>query len=65
MTLKAGDIITTGTQVGVGLRFSTPIYLKNKQTMHLSIKNLASKKKKLMIINKAEVLIFCFCIMKF
>ena len=39
MTLKAGDIITTGTQVGVALRFSTPIYLKNKQTMHLSIKN--------------------------
>lgn len=40
MTLKAGDIITTGTPAGVGLGFSTPIYLKNKQTMHLSIEKL-------------------------
>lgn len=40
MTLKAGDIITTGTPVGVGLGFKPPIYLKNKQKMHICIDKL-------------------------
>ncbi|NQY21574.1 MAG: fumarylacetoacetate hydrolase family protein [Campylobacteraceae bacterium] len=44
MTLKAGDIITTGTPSGVGLGLSTPIYLKDKQTMHLSIDKLGFQK---------------------
>lgn len=43
MTLEAGDLILTGTPAGVGLGFNPPVYLKNKDTVTLSITGLGEQ----------------------
>jgi 2-keto-4-pentenoate hydratase/2-oxohepta-3-ene-1,7-dioic acid hydratase in catechol pathway len=40
MTLRAGDIIATGTAAGVGIGFKPPKYLKSGDTMRVSITGL-------------------------
>ena len=42
MTLRAGDIIATGTAVGVGIGFNPPKYLKPGDTMRVSITGLGT-----------------------
>ena len=47
MTLKPGDLVTTGTPPGVGLgQKPTPIWLKPGDTMHLGIDKLGEQKQK-------------------
>jgi len=38
-----GDIVTTGTPPGVGLGMNPPIFLKDGDTMELSIDNLGKQ----------------------
>ena len=42
MTLRAGDIIATGTAAGVGIGFTPPRYLKSGDTMRVTITGLGS-----------------------
>jgi len=44
MTLYPGDIISTGTPPGVGMGQKPPVYLKDNQTMELSIEKLGSQR---------------------
>jgi 2-keto-4-pentenoate hydratase/2-oxohepta-3-ene-1,7-dioic acid hydratase in catechol pathway len=46
MTLNPGDIITTGTQPGVGMDINHQIFLKTVDEMILNIDNLGSQKQK-------------------
>jgi 2-keto-4-pentenoate hydratase/2-oxohepta-3-ene-1,7-dioic acid hydratase in catechol pathway len=42
MTLRAGDVIATGTPAGVGIGFKPPRFLKSGDVMKLSIGNLGT-----------------------
>lgn len=42
MTLRAGDIIATGTAAGVGIGFNPPKYLKSGDTMRVTITGLGT-----------------------
>ncbi len=44
MTLEPGDVISTGTPTGVGFGQKPQVYLKDNQTMELSIEKLGSQK---------------------
>jgi len=44
MTLYPGDVISTGTPPGVGMGQKPPVYLKDKQTMELSIEKLGTQR---------------------
>jgi len=44
MTLYPGDVISTGTPPGVGMGQKPPVYLKDNQTMELSIEKLGSQR---------------------
>ena len=46
MSLQAGDIITTGTPPGVGMGKKPQQFLKDGDTMRLSIDNLGEQKSK-------------------
>ena len=46
MTLKPGDIITTGTPPGVGMAMKPQVFLKANDEMILSIDNLGSQRQK-------------------
>ncbi len=46
MTLRPGDLITTGTPPGVGLGFKPPRYLKAGDEMHLGISGLGEQKQR-------------------
>ena len=46
MTLKPGDIITTGTPPGVGMGRKPQIFLKNGDVMKLEIDGLGFQKQK-------------------
>ena len=46
MTLKPGDIITTGTPPGVGMGKNPQIFLKDGDEMILEIDNLGTQKQK-------------------
>ena len=46
MTLKSGDIITTGTPPGVGMGRKPQIFLKSGDVMELQIDGLGSQKQK-------------------
>ena len=48
MTLKPGDIITTGTPPGVGMGKKPQIFLKNGDEMILTIDNLGFQKQKVL-----------------
>ena len=48
MTLKPGDIITTGTPPGVGMARKPQIFLKDGDVMDLKIDHLGSQKQKVM-----------------
>jgi len=50
MSLQAGDIITTGTPPGVGMGKKPQIFLKNGDTMRLSIDNLGEQNSKVISI---------------
>jgi 2-keto-4-pentenoate hydratase/2-oxohepta-3-ene-1,7-dioic acid hydratase in catechol pathway len=43
MTLKAGDVIPTGTPPGVGLGMKPPVFLKAGDTMRLGIEGLGEQ----------------------
>jgi len=43
MTLKPGDIITTGTPPGVGMGRNPPVFLKNEDKMELAIDGLGNQ----------------------
>lgn len=51
MTLKPGDIISTGTPAGVGLGFDPPQYLKPGDVVELGIDGLGSSRQKLKAYN--------------
>ena len=42
MTLRAGDVIATGTPAGVGIGFKPPRFLKPGDEMKLTIGNLGT-----------------------
>jgi 2-keto-4-pentenoate hydratase/2-oxohepta-3-ene-1,7-dioic acid hydratase in catechol pathway len=42
MTLRAGDVIATGTPAGVGIGFKPPRFLKSGDEMKLTIGNLGT-----------------------
>ena len=46
ITLKPGDIITTGTPPGVGMASTPQVFLKDRDEMILSIDNLGTQKQK-------------------
>ena len=46
MSLKPGDIITTGTPPGVGMGMKPQLFLKSGDQMKLSIDNLGEQKSK-------------------
>ena len=46
ITLMPGDIITTGTPVGVGMGMTPPDYLKNGDEMILRVDDLGEQKLK-------------------
>ena len=48
MTLKPGDIITTGTPPGVGMGKKPQVFLKNGDEMILTIDNLGFQKQKVL-----------------
>ena len=50
MSLQAGDIITTGTPPGVGMGMKPQVFLKNGDTMRLSIDNLGEQNSKVISI---------------
>jgi 2,4-didehydro-3-deoxy-L-rhamnonate hydrolase len=43
MVLEAGDVVTTGTPPGVGLGMKPPVWLKEGDTMHLTIQGLGEQ----------------------
>ena len=47
MTLKPGDIITTGTPPGVGMGRKPQVFLKDDDEMTLSINSLGEQKQKI------------------
>ena len=50
MSLQAGDIITTGTPPGVGMAKKPQVFLKNGDTLRLSIDNLGEQNSKIVSI---------------
>ena len=50
MSLQAGDIITTGTPPGVGMGKKPQVFLKNGDTLRLSIDNLGEQNSKVISI---------------
>ena len=48
MTLKPGDIITTGTPPGCGIGRSPQIFLKHGDEMKLKIDNMGTQKQKVL-----------------
>ena len=50
MSLQAGDIITNGTPPGVGMGKKPQVFLKNGDTMRLSIDNLGEQNSKVILI---------------
>ncbi len=50
MSLQAGDMITTGTPPGVGMGKKPQVFLKNGDTMRLSIDNLGEQNSKVISI---------------
>jgi 2-keto-4-pentenoate hydratase/2-oxohepta-3-ene-1,7-dioic acid hydratase in catechol pathway len=44
MTLEAGDVISTGTPLGVGLGMKPPTYLKAGDIVELSMDSLGTQK---------------------
>jgi 2-keto-4-pentenoate hydratase/2-oxohepta-3-ene-1,7-dioic acid hydratase in catechol pathway len=42
ITLEAGDIIATGTPVGVGVFRNPPLFLKDRDVVEVSIEGLGS-----------------------
>ena len=50
MSLQAGDIITTGTPPGVGMGKKPQVFLKNGDTMRLSVDNLGEQNSKVISI---------------
>jgi ureidoglycolate lyase/2,4-diketo-3-deoxy-L-fuconate hydrolase len=46
MSLRSGDIISTGTPAGVGLGQRPPTYLKAEQTMRLGITGLGTQEQR-------------------
>ena len=50
MSLQAGDLITTGTPPGVGMGKKPQVFLKNGDTMRLSIDNLGEQNSKVISI---------------
>ena len=50
MSLQAGDIITTGTPPGVGMGKKPQVFLKNGDTLRLSIDNLGEQSSKVISI---------------
>ena len=50
MSLQAGDLITTGTPPGVGMGKNPQVFLKNGDTMRLSIDNLGEQNSKVISI---------------
>ena len=49
MTLKPGDIITTGTPPGVGMGKNPQIFLKPGDKMELKIDGLGSQKQEVVV----------------
>ena len=47
MTLRTGDVISTGTPAGVGLGRTPPMYLRPGQTMRLSVEGLGCQMQRL------------------
>lgn len=52
MTLRAGDLIPTGTPPGVGLGFKPPRYLKEGEVMTVGIQDLGEISQKVVSINQ-------------
>jgi len=50
MSLQAGDIITTGTPPGVGMGKKPQVFLKNGDTLRLSIDNLGEQNSKIVSV---------------
>jgi len=50
MSLQAGDIITTGTPPGVGMGKKPQVFLKNGDTLRLSIDNLGEQNSKVVLV---------------
>ena len=50
ITLKPGDIITTGTPPGVGMGKKPQVFLKNGDTLRLSIDNLGEQNSKVVSV---------------
>ena len=50
MSLQAGDIITTGTPPGVGMGKKPQVFLKNGDTLRLSVDNLGEQNSKVVLI---------------
>jgi len=50
MSLQAGDIITTGTPPGVGMGMKPQVFLKNGDTLRLSVDNLGEQNSKVVLI---------------
>ena len=50
MSLQAGDIITTGTPPGVGMGKKPQVFLKNGDTLRLSIDNLGEQNSKVISV---------------
>ena len=48
MTLKPGDLITTGTPPGVGLGMKPPLFLKPGDIMRVGIEGLGEQKQAVM-----------------
>ena len=55
MTLKPGDIITTGTPPGVGMARKPQIFLKPNDEISLTIDNLGKQKQKTILNNKNSI----------
>ena len=55
MTLKPGDIITTGTPPGVGMARKPQIFLKPNDEISLTIDNLGKQKQKTILYNKNSI----------
>ena len=50
MSLQAGDIITTGTPPGVGMGKKPQVFLKNGDTLRLSVDNLGEQNSKVVLV---------------
>jgi 2-keto-4-pentenoate hydratase/2-oxohepta-3-ene-1,7-dioic acid hydratase in catechol pathway len=55
MSLRPGDVISTGTPPGVGLGQKPPVYLRAGQTMRLGITGLGEQRQKTVAFAHAEV----------